>query len=177
MLASPLHTMCPFMIFEGCLNSNSECCSSKRAGYQLSHPSIYLTTHPPCLATRPPTLPPIPLLCHPYPDLAFSHPSPLLGHPSPYLATHPRIPLLSHPSPYLATHPPSWPPLPEKDIQNSLFPDDTSEESGGQGTRGTTSPSTVKIETNLAIVSLIHLRLVLWTRNDVIPSYQSGPKK
>ncbi len=29
----------PFMIFEGCLSSNSECCRSKRARYQLSHPS------------------------------------------------------------------------------------------------------------------------------------------
>ncbi len=40
----------PWMIFEGCLNSNSECCLSKRAHYQLSHPSpsesyiLYLNT-------------------------------------------------------------------------------------------------------------------------------------
>ncbi len=34
----PLLCKCrPFMIFEGCLNSNSECCRSKRARYQLSH--------------------------------------------------------------------------------------------------------------------------------------------
>ncbi len=40
MLATPLLTVCrPFMTFEGCLNSNSECCRSKRARYQLSHPS------------------------------------------------------------------------------------------------------------------------------------------
>ncbi len=38
----------PFMIFEGCLNSNSECCRSKRARYQLNHPSTNNTsaTHP-----------------------------------------------------------------------------------------------------------------------------------
>jgi hypothetical protein len=31
-----------FMIFKGCLDSNPECCRSKRARYQLSHPSLYL---------------------------------------------------------------------------------------------------------------------------------------
>ncbi len=29
----------PFMIFEGCLDSNQECCRSKLARYRLSHPS------------------------------------------------------------------------------------------------------------------------------------------
>jgi hypothetical protein len=37
----------PFMIFEGCLDSNPECCRSKLARYRLSHPSLYnLATHP-----------------------------------------------------------------------------------------------------------------------------------
>ncbi len=39
-MCGPLVCFCrPFMIFEGCLNSNSECRCSKRARYQLSHPS------------------------------------------------------------------------------------------------------------------------------------------
>jgi hypothetical protein len=36
----------PFMIFEGCLDSNTECCRSKLARYRLGHPSLYLATHP-----------------------------------------------------------------------------------------------------------------------------------
>ncbi len=37
----PLLCICrPFMIYEGCLNSNSECCRSKRARNQTSHPSM-----------------------------------------------------------------------------------------------------------------------------------------
>ncbi len=36
----PLLRLCrPFMIFEGCLDSNPECCRSKLARYRLSHPS------------------------------------------------------------------------------------------------------------------------------------------
>ncbi len=31
----------PFMIFEGCLDSNPECCRCKLARYRLSHPSLY----------------------------------------------------------------------------------------------------------------------------------------
>ncbi len=43
----PLLRLCrPFMIFEGCLDSNPECCGSKLACYRLSHPSLYLATHP-----------------------------------------------------------------------------------------------------------------------------------
>jgi hypothetical protein len=43
----PLLRLCrPFMIFEGCLDSNPECCRSKLARYRLSHPSLYLATHP-----------------------------------------------------------------------------------------------------------------------------------
>jgi hypothetical protein len=43
----PLLRLCrPFMIFEGCLDSNPECCRSKQAHYRLSHPSLYLATHP-----------------------------------------------------------------------------------------------------------------------------------
>jgi hypothetical protein len=43
----PLLRVCrPFMIFEGCLDSNPECCRSKLARYRLSHPSLYLATHP-----------------------------------------------------------------------------------------------------------------------------------
>ncbi len=30
----------PFMIFEGCLDSNPECCRSKLARYRLSRPSL-----------------------------------------------------------------------------------------------------------------------------------------
>jgi hypothetical protein len=29
------------MIFEGCLDSNPECCRRKLARYRLSHPSLY----------------------------------------------------------------------------------------------------------------------------------------
>jgi hypothetical protein len=36
----------PFMIFEGCLDSNPEYCRSKLARYRLSHPSLYLAIHP-----------------------------------------------------------------------------------------------------------------------------------
>jgi hypothetical protein len=36
----------PFMICEGCLDSNPEYCRSKLARYRLSHPSLYLATHP-----------------------------------------------------------------------------------------------------------------------------------
>jgi hypothetical protein len=32
----------PFMIFEGSLDSNPECCCSKLARYRLSHPSLYM---------------------------------------------------------------------------------------------------------------------------------------
>jgi hypothetical protein len=43
----PLLRLCrPFTIFEGCLDSNQECCRSKLARYQLSHPSLYLANHP-----------------------------------------------------------------------------------------------------------------------------------
>jgi hypothetical protein len=43
----PLLCLCrPFMIFEGCPDSNPEYCRSKLAGYRLSHPSLYLATHP-----------------------------------------------------------------------------------------------------------------------------------
>ncbi len=38
----PLLCLCrPFMIFEGCLDSNPEYCRSKLARYRLSHPSLY----------------------------------------------------------------------------------------------------------------------------------------
>ncbi len=38
----PLHRLCcPFMIFEGCLDSNPGCCRSKLARYRLSHPSLF----------------------------------------------------------------------------------------------------------------------------------------
>jgi hypothetical protein len=48
----PLLCLCrPIMIFEGCLNSNSECCHSQRARYQLSHQSPNIPSsaihHPP----------------------------------------------------------------------------------------------------------------------------------
>jgi hypothetical protein len=37
----PLLRLCrPFMFFEGCLDSNPECCCSKLARYRLSHPSL-----------------------------------------------------------------------------------------------------------------------------------------
>jgi hypothetical protein len=36
----------PFMVFEGCLISNSECCRSKRTRYKLSHPSQLLPPIP-----------------------------------------------------------------------------------------------------------------------------------
>jgi hypothetical protein len=37
----PLFCLCrPFMIFKGCLDSNPECCRSKRARYQLSSTSV-----------------------------------------------------------------------------------------------------------------------------------------
>ncbi len=40
----PLLRLCrPFMIFEGCLDSNPECCRSKLARYRLSHPSPLLS--------------------------------------------------------------------------------------------------------------------------------------
>jgi hypothetical protein len=39
----PLLRLCrPFMIFEGCLDSNPECCRSKLARYRLSHPSPFM---------------------------------------------------------------------------------------------------------------------------------------
>ncbi len=42
----PLLCVCrPFMIFEGCLDSNPEYCRSKLARYRLSHPSLLLS-HP-----------------------------------------------------------------------------------------------------------------------------------
>ncbi len=41
-----------FMIFKGCLDSNSECCRCKRARYQLSYPSPSLSHPSPCLATH-----------------------------------------------------------------------------------------------------------------------------
>jgi hypothetical protein len=48
----PLLRLCrPFIIFEGCLDSNPEYCRSKLARYRLSHPSLSdLATHPsnPC---------------------------------------------------------------------------------------------------------------------------------
>ncbi len=37
-----LRLCCPFMIFEGCLDSNPEYCRSKLARYRLSHPSLYV---------------------------------------------------------------------------------------------------------------------------------------
>jgi len=38
----PLLCLCrTFMIFEGCLNSNSECCHSKPARFQLSHQFLF----------------------------------------------------------------------------------------------------------------------------------------
>ncbi len=40
----------PLMIFEGCLSSNSECCLSKRARYQLNHPSPLKVTY--CICTQ-----------------------------------------------------------------------------------------------------------------------------
>ncbi len=44
----PLLRLCrPFMIFEGCLDSNPECCRSKLARYRLSHLSLYRLSHPP----------------------------------------------------------------------------------------------------------------------------------
>jgi hypothetical protein len=56
----PLLRLCrPFMIFEGCLDSNPECSRSKLARYRLSHPSHNLATHP-----------------------ILSHPSHKLSHPS-----------------------------------------------------------------------------------------------
>ncbi len=54
----PLLRFCrPFMIFEGCLDSNPEYCRSKLARYRLSHPSLSdLATHPSDdLATHPST--------------------------------------------------------------------------------------------------------------------------
>ncbi len=53
----------PFMIFEGCLDSNPEYCSSKLLLYRLSHPSLLLS----------------------HPSLLLSHPSLLLNHPSLFL--------------------------------------------------------------------------------------------
>jgi hypothetical protein len=47
--------MSPFMVFDGCLDSNPECCRSKRARYQLNpHPPINLLTthHFGCLTAR-----------------------------------------------------------------------------------------------------------------------------
>ncbi len=42
----PLLRLCrPFMIFEGCLDSNPEYCRNKLARYRLSHPSHW-ATHP-----------------------------------------------------------------------------------------------------------------------------------
>ncbi len=42
-LCRPLLRLCrPFMIFEGCLDSNPEYCCSKLARYRLSHPSLYI---------------------------------------------------------------------------------------------------------------------------------------
>ncbi len=35
-----------FVIFEGCLDSNPECCRSKLARYRLSHPSLFWLSHP-----------------------------------------------------------------------------------------------------------------------------------
>ncbi len=62
-VCSPLPCVCrTFMIFERCLNSNSECCRSMRAPYKLSHPSPYLATHP--------LIQPFPILSHPFPYLA-----------------------------------------------------------------------------------------------------------
>ncbi len=50
----PLLCLCrPFFIFEGCLDSNPEYCRSKLARYRLSHPSLYLATHPSYLAAHP----------------------------------------------------------------------------------------------------------------------------
>jgi hypothetical protein len=38
----PVLRLCrPFFIFEGCLDSNPECCCSKLARYRLSHPSLF----------------------------------------------------------------------------------------------------------------------------------------
>jgi hypothetical protein len=60
----PLLRLCrPFMIFEGCLDSNPEYCISKLAQNRLSHPS----------------------LLHSHPSLLLSHPSLLLSHPSLFL--------------------------------------------------------------------------------------------
>jgi len=42
----PLCLCRPFMIFEGCLDSNPECCRSKLARYRLSHPSLYVNLPP-----------------------------------------------------------------------------------------------------------------------------------
>ncbi len=33
----------PFMIFEGCLDTNPQCCRRKLARYQLSHPYLSLS--------------------------------------------------------------------------------------------------------------------------------------
>ncbi len=51
-MCRPLLCLCrPFMIFEGCLDSNPEYCRSKLARYRLSHPSLSdLATHPSILA-------------------------------------------------------------------------------------------------------------------------------
>jgi hypothetical protein len=44
----PLLCFCrPFCISDRCLDSNPESCRSKKARYQLSHPSPYLITHLP----------------------------------------------------------------------------------------------------------------------------------
>jgi len=71
----PLLCLCtPFMIFEGCLDSNTQFCYSKRA-LQLSHPYLYLATyHSYChpvryLATHPSTFSLVPIISHPCPSL------------------------------------------------------------------------------------------------------------
>jgi hypothetical protein len=91
----PLLRLCrPFMIFEGCLDSNPECCRSKLARYRLSHPSQYRLSHP--SQNR---------LSHPTPNDLATHPSTDLA-THPYRLSHPSL-RLSHPSPDLATHPPT----------------------------------------------------------------------
>ncbi len=47
-VCQPLLRLCrPFMIFEGCLDSNPKCCRSKLARYRLSHPSLPKYWQPP----------------------------------------------------------------------------------------------------------------------------------
>jgi hypothetical protein len=93
----PLHCLCSPLCIERCPDTNPESCRSKKARYQLSHPSPTLSHPSPSLSHPSPSLSlPSLFLCQPSPSLSnppssISHPTPSLSHPSP---SH------SHPSPY-----------------------------------------------------------------------------